>query len=103
MALFLTQRFILDTFNRSPRPMLRASDKVPERRRPRRLQAWERRKGAFSSRNAGGLSRRGRQRSRLHLSFGFGMNPARGPDAFPLSIHEPGFLINPYGQSLWQA
>ena len=31
------------------------------------------------------------------------MNPSRGPDALPLPIYEPIFIINCYGQSLWQA
>jgi hypothetical protein len=31
------------------------------------------------------------------------MNPSRGPDTLPLPIYEPIFIINCYGQSLWQA
>ena len=31
------------------------------------------------------------------------MNPSPGPDALPLPIYEPIFIINCYGQSLWQA
>jgi hypothetical protein len=31
------------------------------------------------------------------------MNPSRGPDALPLPIYEPIFIIHSYWQSLWQA
>src|ERR1035437_9598827 len=31
------------------------------------------------------------------------MNPSPGPDALPLPIYEPIFIINCYGQLLWQA
>src|ERR1035437_4880055 len=31
------------------------------------------------------------------------MNPSRGLDAFAFPIYGPIFLINPYGQPLWQA
>ena len=33
-----------------------------------------------------------------NLSFGFGMNPSRGLDAFALPIYEPISLINAYGR-----
>jgi hypothetical protein len=38
-----------------------------------------------------------------NLSFGFGMKPSRGLDAFAPPIYEPICLINTHGRSLWKA